>query len=286
MLALFGPTAVGKTEVAIATAELLAARGRECVAVSADAYQLYRGIETLTGAPTREQRDRLEHLLVSSHEISEPMSAGRFAQEAREAIDSALEAGRTPIVVGGAGLYMQAALTTLEMRGPADSPAEDHDELRARLEHASPPAAARIDPGDRYRTARAMALVDAGGEADPGDRFWAAPLRRPTASFGLVRDRQELYRRIDQRVESMVAAGACAEVAAVRATASPTARKAIGFEELPEGRTDEMKTRTRRYAKRQLTWLRRMPGVRIVDLSRTGVAQAADLIADSVSAAQ
>ena len=291
IIALFGPTAVGKTEVAIAVAERLVASGERPVAVSADAYQLYRGLETLSGAPTPEQRARLEHLFIGSHDLEEQMSAGRFAGEARPAIDAAIAEGRRPIVVGGAGLYMQAALTDLEMRGPAGivDPAEpvdqDTGELHARLREVAPDAAARIDPGDRYRSGRALALAEQGGEPDPGGAFWDAALRHPTASFGLVRDREELYRRIDERVAAIAAAGGVEEVREA-AHASPTARKAIGFEELPAGNLEAMKARTRRYAKRQLTWLRRMPSLHLVDLSALSVDEAADRIVESTAGPQ
>ena len=286
IIALFGPTGVGKTEVAIAVAERLVASGERPVAVSADAYQLYRGLETLTGAPTPDQRARLEHLFVGSHSVGEEMSAGRFAREARDAIDRAIAEGRLPIVVGGAGLYMQAALTDLAMRepagvpGPGASPEQDAAVLHMRLREVAPDAAARIDPGDRYRTGRALALARQGGQVDPGGAFWEASLRHPTASFGLVRDREELYRRIDERVEAIAAGGGAREVQAA-AHASRTARKAIGFEELPAGELEAMKARTRRYAKRQLTWLRRMPSLQLVDLSALSADQAAARIIES-----
>ena len=118
LIAIFGPTGVGKTSVAIELAERLRARGEDPVAISADALQVYRGLELLTGVATREEQERLEHRLVSFVAVTETFSAGQFAALAHAEIDAALEAGRRPIVVGGTGLYLQAALTDLELRPP------------------------------------------------------------------------------------------------------------------------------------------------------------------------
>lgn len=290
LVAIFGPTAVGKTEVAIALADELDARGVSSTAVSADAYQLYRGLEILSGAPTNEEVGRLAHELVGTHAVTEEMSAGRYAHEAHAAIDAVLAAGGVPIVVGGAGFYMQAALTNLDMRPALTAEQEEAAEerygatetreLHRMLARADATAAEAIDPGDRYRTARALALLEAGLEPSPGDSFWQASLRAPSLLFGLTREREELYARIDARVDAMVAAGAADEISrAETADASSTARKIIGFEEIPAGRVDEMKQRTRRYAKRQLTWMRRVPDLRTIDLSTRPPAEAAKEIA-------
>ncbi|HEX5897376.1 MAG TPA: isopentenyl transferase family protein, partial [Thermoleophilaceae bacterium] len=113
VIALFGPTGVGKTAVAIEIAERLRERGEDPLAISADALQVYRGLEILTGAATPEEQRRLEHRLLSFVPITESFSAGQFAALAHAEIDSALAEGRRPIVVGGTGLYLQAALTDL-----------------------------------------------------------------------------------------------------------------------------------------------------------------------------
>ena len=132
VIALFGPTGVGKTAVAVAIAERLRERGEDPLAISADALQVYEGLEILTGAPTAAERARLEHGLVSCVPLTETFSAGRFARLAHAEIDQALAAGRTPIVVGGTGLYLQAALTDLELRPPP--PAGLRDRLTAELD--------------------------------------------------------------------------------------------------------------------------------------------------------
>jgi tRNA dimethylallyltransferase len=295
MIALFGPTGVGKTAVAIALAERLRDRGDSPVAISADALQVYAGLETLTGAPSAEERARLEHRLVAFVPVSETFSAGRFAAAAHEEIDSALTEGRTPIVVGGAGLYLQAALTDLELRPPP--PAELRRRITAELDQRGPEAlheqlaarrpaaAAAIAPTDRTRVIRALELIEMGEEPAPageGSRLWTASLRRPTLLAGLVMEREALYRRIDARVDAMVEAGAADEVRrADAAGASATARKALGFDELLRGDVDAMKRRTRNYAKRQLTWMRRLPGLRLLDV---GEAEPAELAGRLVSA--
>jgi tRNA dimethylallyltransferase len=279
VIAIFGPTGVGKTSVAIELAERVRARGEDPVAISADALQVYRGLEILTGVATQGEQARLEHRLVSFVPVTETFSAGAFAARAHEEIDAALDAGRRPIVVGGTGLYLQAALTDLELRPPPPPGVRErllaeleerglpamHDELAAR----SPEAAASVEPTDRTRVIRALELLEMGEEPAPvgeGSRLWTAELRRPTVLAGLTLERERLYEQIDARVDAMVAAGAPQEVRrADAAGASPTARKALGFEELLRGDVDAMKRRTRNYAKRQLTWMRRLEGANLLD---------------------
>jgi tRNA dimethylallyltransferase len=279
VIAIFGPTGVGKTSVAIELAELLRADGEDPVAISADALQVYRGLELLTGAATPAERERLEHRLVSFLPVTETFSAGRFASLAHDEIDSALAAGRRPIVVGGTGLYLQAALTDLELRPPpppgvrerllADADARGVEALHAELSERAPDAAARIEPTDRTRVVRALELLEMGEEPAPGgddSRLWTAELRRPTVLAGLTLDRERLYERIDARVDAMVAAGVEQEVRrADAAGASATARKALGFEELLRGDVEAMKRRTRNYARRQVTWMRRLARVNLLD---------------------
>jgi tRNA dimethylallyltransferase len=279
VVALFGPTGVGKTAVAIVLADRLRRHGEDPLAVSADALQVYRGLETLTGSATPEERERLEHRLLSFVPVTETYSAGEFAARAHSEIDAALAAGRRPIVVGGTGLYLQAALTNLDLRPPpepairarieAEVTARGAEALHAELAARAPGAAAAIQPSDRTRVIRALELLEMGEEPAPaGDesRLWTAELRHPTLLCGLVMNRAALYARIDERVDEMVAAGAADEVrAADAAGASRTARKALGFEELLRGDAEAMKRRTRNYAKRQLTWMRRLERVHVFD---------------------
>jgi tRNA dimethylallyltransferase len=282
ILAIFGPTAVGKTGVAIEVAERLREHGENPVAVNCDSIQVYRGLETLSGAATAEQRERLEHRLLSFVEPGEEFSAGRYAEVAHREIDSLLDEGRRPIVVGGTGLYLRAALAQLELRPPV--PREIREQVEAEVAgrgpaelHAEldPSLTVGVDPNDRKRVARLTELVRAGIDpAASAEGMWTAELRRPALLVGLSMGREELARRIDARVDAMVAAGAAEEArAAADAGASRTARAALGFEQLvadidasPSGDAIEaIKSAHRAYARRQLTWMRRMEGVELVD---------------------
>ena len=294
VIALFGPTGVGKTAVAVSLAELLRAQGRDPVAVSADALQVYMGLELLTGVASTAEQARLEHRLISFLPVDATFSAGQYAQLAHAQIDELLAAGRLPIVVGGTGLYLRAALTELSLRPP---PAEGVRErwivelerhgpqaLHARLAALAPWAAQEIDPNDRQRVVRALELLEA-GELDPPDgpsQLWSEEMRHLTLLVGLTMEREALYGAIDARVDAMVAAGVGEEVRRAHAAgASQTARRALGFDELLAGDVEAMKRRTRNYAKRQLTWMRKLAGVRTIDL--TG--RAADSVVREILAA-
>ena len=280
IIALFGPTGGGKTAIAIALASRLRDSGERPVAVSADALQLYRGLELLTAAPTAGERASLEHQLVACFAVSQRVSVARYARLAHERIDALLAEGATPIVVGGTGLYLRAALANLEL-APAPPPgvrerwvarlAEIGSEaLHAVLAERAPASAAKIAPADRHRIVRALELHEVGALTPPrgASQLWSAEMRHPTRLIGLVMEREALYARIDARVEEIVASGARAEVeAAVRDGASATASKALGFQELLDGDIEALKRRTRNYARRQLTWMRKLPDVEIVDVT-------------------
>lgn len=279
--ALFGPTGVGKTAIAVALAERMRDRGEDPVAISADALQVYARLETLTGAASRAQQLRLEHRLVGTVAVTETFSAGRFAQLAHAEIDGALASGRTPILVGGTGLYLRAALCELDLRPPppaglrekltARLSSEGPEALHAELTERAPERAAEIATADRSRLVRALELLEMGEQPAPAgaqSRLWTAELRHPTLLCGLTMQRETLYAGIDRRVEEMVRDGAQAEVhAADCAGASATARKALGFHELLAGDTEAMKRRTRNYAKRQLTWMRKLPVAWVIDVT-------------------
>jgi tRNA dimethylallyltransferase len=281
VLALFGPTGVGKTAVAIAVADRLRAHEEHPVAVSADALQLYAGLQTLTGAATAQERARLEHRLLGFLPIDARCSAGEFAQLAHAEIDGLIAQGATPIVVGGTGLYLRAALAELELRPPPDPAirarwtaeleARGPQALHAEVRRRAPEAAGQIAPTDGHRLVRALELLDAGHpppQRDAPSELWTTTMRHPTHLAALTMDRDALYAQIDARVDAMVAAGAADEVRrADERGASATARKALGFEQLLAGDVDAMKQATRRYARRQLTWLRKLPGVQLIDVT-------------------
>src|SRR4051812_20254649 len=249
VLAIFGPTGIGKTALAFALADRLRARGERPVAVSADALQVYRGLETLTGVPTETEQARLEHRLVSILPVDARFSAGEYAQLAHAEIDGLLRAGARPIVVGGTGLYLRAALADLALRPPppdevrrrweAELDRRGPEALHAELARAAPWAAETIEPRDRSRIVRALELLEL-GELEPPqaerNELWTADTRHPTWLIGLVMDRDALYARIDARVEQMVAAGAGDQGRAAHPPrAARTARQAPGLWELPPG---------------------------------------------------
>ena len=294
IIALFGPTGVGKTSVAVALAKLLRERGEDPVAVSADALQVYVGLETLTGVAAPGERAVLEHRLVSFLPIDASFSVGQYAELAHAEIDGLLAAGRRPLVVGGTGLYLRAALSELDLRPPppegvrerwrAELERQGAPALHARLAERAAWAAAGIDANDRQRVVRALELLDL-GELEPPEgpsQLWSDELRHPTLLAGLTMQREALYAAIDARVEAMLVAGAREEVRrAHSAGASETARKALGFDELLQGDVEAMKRRTRNYAKRQLTWMRKLAGVRVIDVTGHDPAAVAQEILDS-----
>ena len=290
IVALFGPTGVGKTAVAIALAKRLRARGEDPVAVSADALQVYAGLQTLTGVASPAERVELEHRLVSFVSVAETYSAGRYAKRAHAEIDGLLTAGRRPIVVGGTGLYLRAALTELDFKPPPPAGVRERwlaelerrgaPALHALLAERAPAIAGTIDPNDWRRTIRALEVHEPvlagrrdGGAGDGGERtersqLWSEEMRRPTLLVGLTMEREALYGQIEERVQAMLDAGAVEEVRrADRAGASITARKALGFKELLTGDVEAMRKRTRNYAKRQLTWMRKLAGINTIDVS-------------------
>jgi tRNA dimethylallyltransferase len=291
VIALFGPTGVGKTAVALALADELRAHGERPVAVSADALQVYAGLETLTGAVDASERSRLEHRLLAFLPVDAQFSAGQYAALAHSEIDDLISAGKRPIVVGGTGLYLRAALAELTLKPPppegvrerwlGELAARGPEALHAQLAQRAPWAAEKIAPTDSHRIVRALELDDA-GELEPGPEqsdLWTAATRRPTLLVGLTMERERLYAQIEARVDRMLADGVQAEVRRAHAAgASATARKALGFEDLLAGDVEAMKRRSRNYARRQLTWMRKLPNVLEIDLTDTPVSQAASEI--------
>lgn len=298
VIAIFGPTGVGKTSLAIALAQCLRVHGEDPVAVSADALQVYEGLETLTGAADAGERAQLEHRLLAFLPVDAQFSAGQYAALAHSEIDGLLAQGRLPIVVGGTGLYLRAALAELSLKPPpadgvrerwvAELASRGPEALHAVLARRAPWAAAEIAPTDSHRIVRALELDDAGELEQPPDQseLWTAATRHPTLLVGVVVEREQLYERINARVDAMIAAGVEDEVRRAHAAgASPTARKALGFEELLTGDVEAMKRRTRNYARRQLTWMRKLPGVLELDLTNRTVDDAAQEIATRWAAA-
>jgi tRNA dimethylallyltransferase len=288
VVAIFGPTASGKTAVA----EALATRiGGELV--SADAMQVYRGLPILTNQSPRPTR------LVAVWPLTHEASAGAYAPLAHAAIDEILADGKIPIVVGGTGLYLRAALVDLQLP-PAPAPgsrarwAELYDRegparAHALLAERDPAAAAVVHANDRRRVVRALELADAGASLRPrDDRLWSERTRYPTLIFGLDVAQDELARRIERRTLEMFERGVEAEVRRALASAvSPTAEHIHGLREIATLPRDEaiaeMNAQMRKYAAYQRKWMRRIPGLLSVDANREPV-EVADEIAAAVLA--
>jgi tRNA dimethylallyltransferase len=235
--------------------------------------QVYEGLGALTGAATVAEQARLEHHLLGFVPVTSSFSVGEYMPLAHAEIDAALAAGRRPIVVGGTGLYLRAALTELDLRPPpgrglraaiqARMHAEGPDALRDEVLRRAP--GAQIARGDRNRIIRYLELLEMGEDPLPGERLWTAQMRVPTVLVGLVMDREALNGRIDARMEAIAVAAIDEVRAADAAGASSTARKALGFDELLRGDMEAMKLKARRFARRQMTWMRKLPGVQMLD---------------------
>lgn len=275
VIAIVGATASGKSSVA----DKLAKRLGSCV-VSADAMQVYRGMDIGTAkTPVHERGVPLE--LVDVADVGEDYSAALYQRDARAAIDRWLAAGKTPVVCGGTGLYVRAALDKMDFpKGDkAASTRSQYQDLAEKigaegihdlLARRDPAAAALIHPNNVRRTVRALEMLDEGKSYAVQHEGFSTPIPHyRTLYIGLNRERAELYRRIDKRVDRMMDDGLLAEIehlAALGLAPTLTAHQAIGYKELIDylgGRialadaVALIKQRSRHYAKRQLTWFRR-----------------------------
>lgn len=283
VVAVFGPTASGKTAVAERVADAL---GGEVV--SADSMQVYRGLPILTNQPERPAR------LVAIWELDHEASVGEYQRLAHAEIDELLAAGRTPILTGGTGLYLRAALADLELP-PAPEPgarerweavydAQGAEPAHAQLAERDPAAAAAVHPNDRRRVVRALELAEVGTSLAPAEaRLWSAEVRHPTLVFGLDVPKDVLERRIEERTRAMFERGVEDEVR--RALAGPlsaTARQVLGLDEVAgldrAAAIDAIVVRTRRYAAYQRKWMRRIPGLVSVAADRPPDEAAADIL--------
>jgi tRNA dimethylallyltransferase len=278
LVVIAGPTASGKTRLAVELAQRL-----DGEIVSADSQQLYRGLDVGTAKPTPEERARAPHHLVDVAEPGEGMDAARFVALADAAIAAIAARGRVPIVAGGTGLYLRALL-----HGVVDAPPRDpalrasleaeaerlgRPALHARLAAVDPEAAARIRPNDLVRVVRALEMAAGGrtqSELFAAHRFAADRYRARILALDVPRD--ELHRRIEERTRAMFAAGLAVEARALlrRFAGELPPRLPIGYGEaaaMVRGEIDEAEAirrvavATRRYARRQVIWLRREPGV-------------------------
>ncbi|HEY7794217.1 MAG TPA: tRNA (adenosine(37)-N6)-dimethylallyltransferase MiaA [Gaiellaceae bacterium] len=273
VLAIFGPTASGKTAVAEAVAKRVPAE-----LISADSAAVYRQLPILTAAPGRSTR------LVGFLDLDEEISVGEYQRLAHDAVDAALAAGRLPVVVGGTGLYFRAALADMAIP-PPPAPGERErwervydrvggEAAQALLTAVDPAAAERVHPNDRRRVVRALELAHAGSSLRPAENvLWTEVTRHPTVVVGLAVPPDELDRRIEARAREMFTRGVQDEVrAALGRTPSSTAAKVMGLRavaDLPPGEALAELVRTnRRLARYQRKWMRRIPGIVIIDANR------------------
>lgn len=280
MLALLGPTASGKSALALEVARRRRARGHDVEIVAVDAFTVYRELDIGTAKPTPAERDEVPHHLVDVLDPGQDLTVAAFQRWARAAVDDVLQRGATPLLVGGSGLYWRAVVDPLRFP-PTDERVRAHlerawsprpDAAHAHLRSLDPDAAARIGPGNVRRTIRALEVIELTGQAFSSfDDGWARyDSIYPGLRVGYLEpDGGTLRARIDARAERMVAAGLLEEAASLRTRPlSRTARQAIGYAEafaVLAGDADvdalapTIATRTWRYARRQRAWFRRDP---------------------------
>ncbi len=272
VIAVFGPTASGKSAVAEALADRL---GTEVV--SADAMQAYRGLPILTNQPDRCTR------LVGIWPLSHEGSVGEYQRLAQEEIDDLVARSGRAVVTGGTGLYLRAAVADLQLppapgAGKRERWEREYDAdprlAYSRLAEHDAHAAERLHPNDRRRVVRALELMDAGTSLVPReDLLWNMHTRLPTLVVGLDVPPDELERRIVVRTDTMFARGVVDEVRrASEGRISRTAERALGLREIaslaPDVARDRIVVRTRQYAAYQRKWMRRIPGLVLVDATR------------------
>jgi tRNA dimethylallyltransferase len=297
VVALFGATALGKSDVALELAEAIGAD-----IVVADSMQIYAGLPIVTNQPGADARARARYHLAGWASPQDECSVSEYAVLAHEVLDELLAAGRPAIVEGGSGLYLRAVLGDLAFGGAPDAARRrtleerwerEPEALVAELVRRAPSVAARVDLRNGRRVVRALeALDDESGARRQYGELWKAGGRYAHRLVALepAADRAALKERIERRVDEMLAAGALEEVAAARAAGpfSRTAAQAIGVRELcavldgelglPEAAA-RMKARTRRLARRQLTWMRKLPdAVKVPASGRPPAAVAADVL--------
>ena len=286
ILIIAGPTAVGKTD-----ASILLAREWGAEIVSADSMQIYRGMDIGTAKPTPEQRALVYHHMIDIVDPSQPYSVGDYLRDARNAIDGILQAGGTPIVVGGTGLYIRALMRGLLHGPPADMELRERllrkesengeGALYADLARLDPEAAIKIHPNDLRRTVRALEVYYL-RDRKISDLQKAHSFQEKAHAFRLlflVRGRSELYPRIERRVDQMIEQGLEAEVKGLMLkgySSGLISMQAIGYSHFIDYYNNRvsfdetvelLKRDTKRFAKRQFTWFRREPDARWVDIT-------------------
>lgn len=281
VIVLNGPTASGKSSLAVELALALQAAGQPAEVVNTDSMLVYRGMDIGTAKPTLAERRGVVHHLVDIAEVTETASVADFQRLAREAISARRSRGVVPVVVGGSALYVHAVIDQFDFPGTDRAVRERWEQrlaevgahaLHAQLAARSPEAAAGIEPGNGRRIVRALEVIELTGSFTPKLPEWT-PAVEGVHQFGLELPRAEMDRRIDERVEQMWADDLVGEVRALAdhgLREGLTASRAIGYRQVLQfldGELDEpsakeaVKTATRRFARKQLAWFRRDPRV-------------------------
>lgn len=266
VLCVIGPTASGKTGLSIELAERFCGE-----VVSCDSMQIYRGMDIGTAKPLMEERRGIPHHMIDVADPGEPYSAARYAKEASACVDDILKRRKLPIITGGTGLYLNALLYGLHPAEGSDTlrrEIEARDDIYGELERVDPAAAARLHPNDRRRIIRALEVFYSSGDtiSNKHELSKLTPPRYETLVIGINPERRVLYERIERRVDKMMSDGLLEELRAFQARIPPpchTAAQAIGYKE--NGDAEAIKMNTRRYAKRQMTWFRKMSGVNWIE---------------------
>lgn len=287
ILAIVGPTAVGKTEYAIEMALRL-----EGEIVSCDSMQLYRFMDIGSAKPTPEERARVRHHLVDEFDPREDFSVVQYQAQAKGAIEDILSRGKLPVISGGTGLYLNSLLYQMDFSAPPRNDKfrkdledlalrEGRDALHRMLQEKDPEAAQRIHPNNTKKIIRALEAVSQGGQGiRPFSQAFVPVSEYRPLLIGLTRDREELYKRINDRVERLMEQGLLEEVKGLlemRLTEAHISMKGIGYKELIDylhGAYDletavaKIQQNTRHYAKRQLTWFRKYDTMAWFNLSQ------------------
>jgi len=280
LIVITGPTAAGKTDFS-----LLLAREIGGEVISADSMQVYKGLDVGTDKVSKEVREEIPHYLIDEVEPTEKFSVADFVERADRAIKEIWKRGKYPIVVGGTGFYVKALLFGLPQTPPSDEKVREElkrlsdQELYAEVLKVSPDYAKKVGPRDRKRLIRALEVYRLTGKPVTAFESWGREPRYPFLGYFLYRDRPELYKRIEDRVESQVKRGLVEEAKELLALGEDlTALQALGYKEMAgylkgEATLEEaknlLKRRTKEFAKRQFTWFRREPYFKWVNLSET-----------------
>ena len=296
---LVGPTAVGKTKVSVQLAERLDAE-----IISADSRQIYKYLDIGTAKPDPETLVRVPHHLIDTLELDEEYTAGRFASDARRCIEEIFARERTPLVVGGAGFYIKALLEGLFEAPARDEEVRDNLKQRVRKEgieplyvefqEIDPEYAEQVHPNDIQKVLRALEIYQVTGEPPSDHHEKEQPaLQYPWRMIGLRRDRQQLYERINRRVDQMISRGLVEEVQALLDrgyTGEENSLQTVGYQEILaslqgeiplDEAVSEIKKHTRHYAKRQMTWFRNQHDVQWFEVEQYDTSET---LVDSIAA--